>query len=211
MMSKSLSMASAKALVLAKLQQVFGKYVDGITPENLRVQLLAGTLTHHNLSLKEEALADLRLPIAVRAGRLGRFVVKVPWRHLASQPVVVEIDTVELLAATNHELHERPDPELSERIKAAIRQKLARLENAEISRQGRAEMGSDSYLDRLGRRILENLRVQVTGVHLRFEDLRSSPPVAIGMTLGELSVVSTDATWAAGGSWVDLKATEERR
>ena len=52
--------AGAKALVLAKLQHVFGQYVDGITPENLKVQLLAGTITQHNLRLREEALQDWR-------------------------------------------------------------------------------------------------------------------------------------------------------
>ena len=206
--------AGAKALVLSKLQQVFGQYVDGITPENLRVQLVAGTLTQHNLRLKEEALSELNLPVTVRAGRLGKFVVRVPWRHLASQPVVVEIDTVELLAATNHSLAERPDPGLAERIQAAIRQKLDRVQNAEITRQGRAEMdgsGDEKYLDRLGRRVLENLRVRVSGVHLRFEDPHSSPCVAVGLTLKELSVVSTDASWGAEGSWVELEDAEERR
>ena len=205
--------AGAKALVLSKLQQVFGQYVDGITPENLRVQLVAGTLTQHNLRLKEEALAELNLPVTVRAGRLGKFVVRVPWRHLASQPVVVEIDTVELLAATNHSLAERPEPGLAERIQAAIRQKLDKVQNAEITRQGRAEMddGSDKYLDRLGRRVLENLKVRVSGVHLRFEDPHGDEPVAVGLTLKELSVVSTDASWGAEGSWVELDDAGERR
>ena len=203
--------AGAKALVLAKLQQVFGKYVDGITPENLKVQVLAGTITQHNLCLREEALSELDLPIAVRAGRLGKFVVRVPWRHLASQPVVVEIDTVELLALTNQGLQDRPDPELVERIRSAIQHKLTRIENAEITRQGRAEMSSDKYLDRLGRRILENLRVRLTGVHLRFEDPYSSPCVAVGLTIQELSVISTDASWSADGTWVEREAAQEER
>lgn len=203
--------AGAKALVLAKLQQVFGKYVDGITPENLKVQVLAGTITQHNLCLREEALSELNLPITVRAGRLGKFVVRVPWRHLASQPVVVEIDTVELLALTNQGLQDRPEPELVERIRSAIQHKLTRIENAEITRQGRAEMSSEKYLDRLGRRILENLRVRLTGVHLRFEDPYSSPCVAVGLTMQELSVISTDASWSADGTWVEREADREER
>eukprot|EP01047_Picozoa_sp_COSAG01_P074871 COSAG01_NODE_12650_length_1704_cov_1.418069_1_plen_118_part_00 len=112
-----------KGLVLAKLQHVFGEYVSGISPENLRVQLLDGIITQENLGLRENALAALKLPVKVHAGRVGKFVVKVPWHRLASQPVEVEIDTIQLVAARDCGLQGQAQVELAQRIKDAIAEK----------------------------------------------------------------------------------------
>ena len=35
---------SVKALLVEKLQIAFGDYVEGLTPENLKMQVMAGTI-----------------------------------------------------------------------------------------------------------------------------------------------------------------------
>ena len=111
---------SIKGLLIEKLQETFGRYVSGISPENLTVELLNGVIRQENLELRREALDGLKLPITVLSGRVGSLLVKVPWAHLSTQPVEVEIDTVELLAATNYELESEEAGSLAGRVKGAI-------------------------------------------------------------------------------------------
>ena len=53
----------AQNFLLHKLQENFGQYVEGLTKENLKMQVFAGTITQKNLKLKKEALAGLNLPV----------------------------------------------------------------------------------------------------------------------------------------------------
>ena len=85
---------SIKGLLVSKLQDSFGQYIEGLTADNLKMQVWAGVITQENLSLKREALAALNLPISVSAGFLGKFKVSVPWTNLGTQSVVVEIEDV---------------------------------------------------------------------------------------------------------------------
>lgn len=198
-----------KAMVLAKLQQLFGDYVSGISPENLKVQLLAGIITQENLQLKEAALAALKLPVTVRAGRIGNFTVTVPWRNLSTQPIQVEMDTLELVAQANYDLSTVSEADLVDRIKEAIAIKATELQTAELARQGREAAAANSYLEILGRKLVENLRLTISGIHLRFEDDRTKPPVAVGVTLDELRIGSTDAAWGEQ-TWVEPRDGDPR-
>lgn len=46
-------------------------------------------------------------------------------------------------------------------------------------------------------KIIDNLQVVIKNIHVRFEDNKSHPqkPFAVGLTLSNLSAVSTDANW----------------
>ena len=68
---------------------------------------------------------------------MRRVAITVPWHRLSSEPVVVEIDTVELLAATNYDLGHEALGELEQRIRGAIEAKLQRVKEAETARQER--------------------------------------------------------------------------
>jgi hypothetical protein len=52
--------ASVTAMLVEKLNGIFGTFVTGISAENLTVSLFQGTLVQENLSLKPEALLGLR-------------------------------------------------------------------------------------------------------------------------------------------------------
>lgn len=56
---------------------------------------------------------------------------------------------------------------------------------------------SDGFLSQLTTKVIDNLQVSIKNIHLRFEDNVSDPghPFAAGITLKELSAVSTDGQW----------------
>ena len=46
---------SVKAMLVSKLQVAFGDYVEGLTAENLKMQVMAGTIEQQDLRLKKAA------------------------------------------------------------------------------------------------------------------------------------------------------------
>jgi hypothetical protein len=55
-----------------------------------------------NLELKEEALNSFNLPFAVKKGFVGNITLKVPWKALKSQPVIVLLENVFVLATPDY-------------------------------------------------------------------------------------------------------------
>lgn len=50
------------------------------------------------LPLKKDALKKLNLPIEVKSGFIGKLKIEIPFRHLKSQPWVVQVDQLYLIA-----------------------------------------------------------------------------------------------------------------
>ena len=59
------------------LNRYLGTYVEGLNQRDLKVSVFRGNVVLKNLKLKPEALADLNLPISVKAGLLGSLTLKV--------------------------------------------------------------------------------------------------------------------------------------
>ncbi|GFR52304.1 hypothetical protein Agub_g14841, partial [Astrephomene gubernaculifera] len=81
------------------LNRYLGRYLQGIDADSLRISVWRGDVELRNLALKPEALQDLELPVTVKAGLLGRLTLKVPWKALGREPVVVEFDRLYILVA----------------------------------------------------------------------------------------------------------------
>jgi len=50
------------------LTKYLGKYVDGLSKENLKLSTLSGMVQLEKLSLKKEALEELELPFRIKSG-----------------------------------------------------------------------------------------------------------------------------------------------
>lgn len=79
-----------------------------------------------------------------------------------------------------------------------VKQEL--LETAELfksSAKGPSAAENDSFMNALVTKIIDNLQVVIKNIHVRFEDNKSHPqkPFAVGLTLSNLSAVSTDENW----------------
>ncbi len=58
------------------LNRYLGTYVEGLNQRDLKISVFKGDVVLKNLRLKPEALADLNLPISVKAGLLGSLTLK---------------------------------------------------------------------------------------------------------------------------------------
>jgi len=181
------------------LNRFLAAYVDGLNTNQLNVGIWSGDVKLKNLRLKRSALDKLRLPIDVKEGYLGQLTLSIPWSNLKGKSVRVLVENVSLLAAPRDASVAVDEAEEDERSQAVKQQKLAQ---AELLSSGIAEAEEDSqktesFISSLVTRIVDNVQVTVRNIHIRYEDCLSDPvhPFSMGITLAELSAVSTDEHW----------------
>jgi len=189
-----------EGLVANLLNRFLGIYVKNFDATQLNIGIWSGDVKLRNLELRREALDQLRLPLNVVEGHLGELTLSIPWSNLRGKPVKVEIEDVFLLAAPK----EDADYDAEEEDKRAHALKMERIEGAEILRERNADGMSQeeqrrnqSFTQSMITAVVDNLQISIKNVHFRYEDSVASPghPFAIGLTLKELSAVSTDSEW----------------
>ncbi len=175
-------------------------YVKNFDPAQLKVGIWSGDVQLRDLELRKEALDQLKLPLNVVEGHLGRLTLIIPWSNLRGAPVQVFVEDVFLLASPKEEAEYNEEEE--ERRKQRI--KMEKLDSAELLKE-RTQEGlsqeeqkrSQSFTQSLVAKIVDNLQVTVKNIHIRYEDSISAPghPFALGVTLEEFSAVSTNGDW----------------
>ncbi|KAG2314342.1 hypothetical protein Bca52824_017464 [Brassica carinata] len=186
-----------EAHVLHLLRRYLGEYVHGLSTEALRISVWKGDVVLKDLKLKAEALNSLKLPVAVKSGFVGTITLKVPWKSLGKEPVIVLIDRVFVLA------YPAPDgrtvkEEDREKLLETKLQQIEEAESATLEARAKAKLGSspagNSWLGSLIATIIGNLKISISNVHVRYEDSTSNPghPFASGITLAKLAAVTMD-------------------
>ncbi|TQE02762.1 hypothetical protein C1H46_011591 [Malus baccata] len=168
-----------EAYVLHLLRRYLGEYVHGLSAEALRISVWQGDVVLKDLKLKAEALNSLKLPVTVKAGFIGTITLKVPWKSLGKEPVIVLIDRVFILAY----------PLTDGQNLKEDREKLF-----EVKLQQIEPPPGNSWLGSLIATIIGNLKISISNVHVRYEDSTSNPghPFCSGITLAKLAAVTMD-------------------
>ena len=189
-----------EGLVAGLLNRFLGMYVKNFDAKQLNVGIWNGDVKLRNLELRKEALDQLHLPVNVVEGHLGELTMSIPWTNLRGKPVRVTIQDIFLLAAPKEDAEYNEEEE----SKRAHDVKMEKLENAELLKQKDAEganpeeqQKSQSFTQSLTTAIVDNLQVSIKNIHVRYEDAISTEghPFALGLTIKELSAVSTDSDW----------------
>lgn len=203
-----------ESLVANLLNRVLGMYVRNFDPKQLSVGIFSGDVTLKDLELRREALDQFHLPLNVVEGHISSLTLKIPFRNLRGQPVQIHIDDVFLLAAPKEDQEYNAEDE--ERRAHAV--KMEKLDSAELLKERNSEGMSaeeqqkqQSFTAALTTTIIDNVQIQVKNVHIRYEDALSDPehPFAIGLTLQELSAVSTDENWRP--TWIQSTSTTSHK
>ncbi|GAB7347666.1 hypothetical protein MBLNU459_g4530t1 [Dothideomycetes sp. NU459] len=189
-----------EGMVANLLNRFLGMYVRNFDPKQLNVGIWSGDVKLKNLELRREALDQLHLPLNVIEGHLGQLTLSIPWSNLRGKPVRVNIEDVYVLAAPKEDQDYNADEEETR----AHAVKMEKLDSVELLKERNTEGMSkeeqaknQSFTASLTTAIIDNLQITVKNVHIRYEDSISDPghPFAAGLTLQELSAVSTDSNW----------------
>jgi vacuolar protein sorting-associated protein 13A/C len=202
----------AKSILLKVLHEHFGKYVVGINEENLKLGIWAGQVDLRNLEIKKEALDDLKLPMDIKVGHIDRLHADIPWSKLGHEPVKVTIDGVYLLAV----IRDNADDDHADTAgkledsdhakKQAMQKKFEQLKWADLIERSTADNENSvknqdtSFMSRLASKVMDNLQIVITNVHIRFEDSvgpsnanAQTQDFAFGVTLERFEAVTCDA------------------
>ncbi|ORZ00047.1 hypothetical protein BCR41DRAFT_313859 [Lobosporangium transversale] len=189
-----------EGLVAGLLNRFIGPYVTNLNVSQLNIAIWSGDVKLTNLRLKKDALDKFNLPVDVVEGYLGELTLSIPWSNLKNKPVKVYINNVYLLCVPKGE----SDYDADEEAARAQALKEDRLANAELlstkpaaGMDGRTEKKNATFLNQLVTKVVDNLQVSINNIHVRYEDKMSDPkhPFSAGLTLSQLSAVSTDGDW----------------
>ena len=187
-----------ESLVERLLAAKLGKYIAGLQRDNLSVAFWRGEIALENASIRPEALSRLQLPLRLKLGQIQTLKVRIPWRKLASQSVEIELKGLYLILVpvdSQDWTYDKP---------AFVRMVKERLEMHEIRREqsqnqkllsAEENLRNKSFLQRLTAKIVDNLRITIRDIHVRFEFHSGLHAFSSGLMLSKVDYFTTDPTW----------------
>ncbi|XP_026840774.1 vacuolar protein sorting-associated protein 13 [Drosophila persimilis] len=185
-----------EAVVADVLNKVLGDYIENLDRNQLKIGIWGGDVVLQNLKIRESALEDLDLPVQIVYGYLGKLVLKIPWKNLYSQPVIVNIEDLYVLVSPNNNVQYNAEKEAKYELDA----KMAALDALEAARKKEIEKNTAKpdagFAEKLTAQIVNNLQVTISNVHLRYEDSTTTgSPFSFGVSLHRLELFTTDSNW----------------
>ncbi|XP_034653735.1 vacuolar protein sorting-associated protein 13 [Drosophila subobscura] len=185
-----------EAVVADVLNKVLGDYIENLDRNQLKIGIWGGDVVLQNLKIRENALDDLDLPVQLIYGYLGKLVLKIPWKNLYSQPVIVNIEDLYVLVSPNNNVKYNAEKEAKYELDA----KMAALDALEAARKKELEKivakPDAGFAEKLTAQIVNNLQVTINNVHLRYEDSTTTgSPFSFGISLHSLELFTTDCNW----------------
>ncbi|KAM8714231.1 hypothetical protein ACLKA7_014379 [Drosophila subpalustris] len=185
-----------EAVVVDVLNKVLGDYIENLDHKQLKIGIWGGDVVLSNLKIRENALDDLDLPVQLIYGYLGKLVLKIPWKNLYSQPVIVDIENLYALVSPNNNVRYNAEKEAKYELAA----KKAALDALEAARKKELELDQPKadagFTEKLTAQIVNNLQIKISNVHVRYEDTTTTgSPFSFGITLHELELYTTDQNW----------------
>ncbi|KAJ7382631.1 hypothetical protein OS493_033687 [Desmophyllum pertusum] len=169
------------------LRTYVGEYVENLNTDQLSIGY---------------ALKGLELPLEVKSGFIGHLQLSIPLRRPKSEPWIVHINKLYLVAGPlKHS--EYDEEEEKDRERTRKKKRLDALEAQWLATRNENNGGfwSGSWWPSLyssfSTTIVENLQLVISDVHFRYEDAttKESLPFAFGITIGKLSAQSTNENW----------------
>lgn len=179
------------------LNKVLGDFVENLDGNQLNIGIWGGDINLKDLVLKSSALNALDLPVQVVYGKIGNLVLKVPWKSLYTQPTIVIVEDIYLLAQPNLQVTYDPVKEDKSIIEARTKE-IEKIENAKKAEKEKDQAPADpGFVQKAIQQAIKNVQINIKNIHLRYEDKVTNPkqPFAFGITLSELLVESTDSNW----------------
>ncbi|KAL6580641.1 hypothetical protein OROMI_008665 [Orobanche minor] len=81
-----------EGLVRQLILGYLGRYIKDIQKEQLKITLWNEEVLLENVELILEAFDYLQLPFAFRQGRVGKLSIKIPWKKLGWDPVIIVLE-----------------------------------------------------------------------------------------------------------------------
>ena len=189
----------AKELLVNTLVNILGDYVEGFTKENIKVGILSGNIALKGLGVNRDGIRRrLNLPLQIVHGHVESLEVHVPWKNLDKEHVQIYINGVYVLmnplgVCEHTKADARQRMFLLRKYKLFQAEKSIKIAAQLTSTSSSREIKQASYFQNLIAKVVDNLDIQLSGVHIRFED--SVKCISFGISLESFSIITTDSDW----------------
>ncbi|XP_066591225.1 intermembrane lipid transfer protein Vps13 isoform X2 [Prorops nasuta] len=195
-----------ESIVTELLNKVMGEYIQNLDYTQLKLSLWGGDVVLKDLLIKETALDVLNLPIKLEYGRLGKLILKIPFKDMWNGQIDAIIEELFILIVPTSQV--QYDPEKEEKMQLeAKRAELARVEkNKQLADIKSQEKLDDSMVEKLLARMIKNIHVEIKRIHVRYEDHVSIKgyPFSVGFTLNSFVLESCTSSWEKDGNLKDM-------
>ncbi|XP_072763012.1 intermembrane lipid transfer protein Vps13 isoform X2 [Anoplolepis gracilipes] len=197
-----------ESVIAELLNKVIGEYIENLDYTQLKVSLWGGDLVLNDLLIKESALDVLDLPVRLEYGRLGKLILKIPFKDMWNGQIDAIVEELFILVVPTSQVTYNEEKETKTQLEA----KRAELERVEKRKQ-LAELKSqekldDSMVEKLVARMIKNIHVEIKRIHVRYEDhvTFKEHPFSVGFTLNTFVLESCTDSWETTGNLNDMYA-----
>lgn len=162
-----------EGLVRQLILGYLGQYIKDIQKEKLKITLWNEEVLLEDVELILEAFDYLQLPFALKQGRVGKLSIKIPWKKLGWDPVIISLEDVLICASQRDDKEWRMD-EVERREFAGKKAKLAAAELAKLSRRVCDSQAGNSFTSYITAKILDSIQLSIRNVHVLYRDMLTS-------------------------------------
>ncbi|XAR69468.1 hypothetical protein NMG60_11001057, partial [Bertholletia excelsa] len=178
-----------EGLVRQLLVGYLGRYIKDIQKEQLKITLWNEEVLLENVELILEAFDYLQLPFALKQGRVGRLSIKIPWKKLGWDPIIITIEEVFVCACQCDDKEWNKDA-VERREFSGKKAKLAAAELAKLSRRVCNNQAGQSFISYITAKILDGIQVSIRNVHVLYHDfLSDSVQTLFGVKFSSLTIM----------------------
>ncbi|THU71228.1 hypothetical protein C4D60_Mb08t33350 [Musa balbisiana] len=158
-----------EGVVSQVLAGYLGRFVKGIQKDQLKIGIWNEEILLENVELILEAFDYLQLPFALKDGRVGKLSIKIPWKKLGWDPIIVVLENI-FICACQREDNEWSSDLVEKRELAGKMAKLNAIELAKLSRRVSDDQAGQSFISYISAKILDNIQVSIRNVHIVYID-----------------------------------------
>ncbi|KAL5574177.1 hypothetical protein UlMin_023774 [Ulmus minor] len=175
-----------------------GRFVKDIQREQLKITLWNEEVLLENVELTLEAFDYLRLPFALKQGHVGKLSIKIPWKKLGWDPIVIIFEDV-FVCASQRDDEEWSLDAVEKREFAGKKAKLAAAELGKLSKRVCHNRAGQSFISYISAKILENIQVSIRSLHVVYHDTRvDSVHTIYGLKFSSLTIMKQNPSGSSG-------------
>ncbi|XP_052202477.1 uncharacterized protein LOC127808127 isoform X2 [Diospyros lotus] len=132
------------------------------------------------------------------SGRVGRLSIKIPWKKLGWDPIIITIEDVFVCACQRDDQEWSMDA-VERREFAGKKAKLAAAELAKLSRRVCDNQAGQSFISYITAKILDGIQVSIRNVHVLYRDmLTETAQTVFGVKLSSLTIMRHNLSGGKG-------------
>ncbi|MFS8005994.1 putative vacuolar protein sorting-associated protein [Helianthus anomalus] len=188
-----------EGLVRQLILGYLGQYIKDIHREQLKITLWNEEVLLENVELILEAFDYLELPFALKQGRVGRLSIRIPWKKLGWDPIIIILEDI-LVYASQREDEEWGADDVERREFAGKKAKLATAELAKLSQRVCDNQTGKSFISYITAKIIDGIQVTIRNVHVVYGDMANDKAQTIfGLKLTSLTAMKQNLTSLSSG------------